>query len=84
MPARFVYLSVSAKPSLPTNYKEAPVQAQSLAILPVFCGISGSYKTMFNFVMTTPLKVDYAFKTSFIREVTAVGETLLSLTDVGG
>ena len=44
MPARFVYLSVSAKPNFPTRYKEAPVQAQSLAILPVFCGISGSIK----------------------------------------
>ena len=42
MPARFVYLSVRAKPSLPTKYKDAPVQAQSLAIFPVFCGISGS------------------------------------------
>ena len=37
-------------PNLPIKNKREPVHAHNLTILPVFCGISGSYSTMFSFV----------------------------------
>ena len=67
-----MYLSVSAKPSFPTRYKDAPVQTQSLAIFPVFAGISGSYKTTLILakILTLHLLLNFITNTnSFLKQL---------------
>jgi hypothetical protein len=53
-----VYLSDKEKPSFPTKYKDAPVHAHKRAIFPVFCGISGSYKTTLSLDMIISFQKD--------------------------
>ena len=51
--ARLRYLSLTSNPSGRTRCRLQPVAAQVRAMLPVFCGISGSTRTMLNMALSS-------------------------------